>query len=88
MSKIYVVYTQIIQITRAHVNKTPTSYFRLNVKSSRVVLRTYTSIGVGDPITLMDSDPLITFMKVIVTFYPLLWIRLLVSFIAICTQLD
>jgi len=43
---------------------------------------------VGDPITLMDSDPLITFMKVIVTFYPLLWIRLLVSFIAICTQLD
>jgi len=40
-------------------------------------------VGVGDPITLMDSDPLITFMKVIVTFYPLLWIRLLVSFIAI-----
>ena len=40
-------------------------------------------LGVGDPITLMDSDPLITFMKVIVTFYPLLWIRLLVSFIAI-----
>ena len=45
-------------------------------------------VGVGDPITLMDSDSLITFMKVIVTFYPLLWIRLLVSFIAICTQLD
>ena len=43
----------------------------------------YCSVGVGDPITLMDSDPLITFMKVIVTFYPLLWIRLLVSFIAI-----
>jgi len=41
---------------------------------------------VGDPITLMDSDPLITFMKVIVTFYPLLWIRLLVSFIAIWAE--
>jgi len=42
-----------------------------------------TSIGVGDPITLMDSDPSITFMKVIVTFYLLLWIRLLFSFTAI-----
>jgi len=36
---------------------------------------------VGDPITLMDSDPAITFVKVIVTFYLLLWIRLLFSFI-------
>jgi len=34
----------------------------------------YFMVGVGDPITLMYSDPLITFMKVIVTFYPLLWI--------------
>ena len=36
--------------------------------------------SVGDPITLVDSDPTITFMKVIVTFYLLLWIRLLFSF--------
>jgi len=36
-----------------------------------------TKLGVGDPITFLDSDPTITFVKVIVTLYPLLWIRLL-----------
>ena len=38
-------------------------------------------VEVGDPITLMDLDPAITFVTVIVTFYLLLWIRLLFSFI-------
>jgi len=34
----------------------------------------------------MLSDPLITIMKVMVTFYPLLWIGLLFSFIAMCAE--
>jgi len=44
-------------------------------------MRPTAPLEVGDPITLMDLDPAITFVKVIVTFYPLLWIRLLFSFI-------
>ena len=44
------------------------------------------ALEVGDPITFMDLDQPITFMKVIVTFYPLLWIRLLFSFTAIWAE--
>jgi len=53
----------------------------VHVKCLRALLYSAADIEVGDPITLMDSDPAITFVKVIVTFYLLLWIRLLFSFI-------